>query len=99
MVSYSFSSVYKCYFLSTAWYFHADIDDDLLKSDQETTSRRAYGGCLLETSYIVHVCTVNPLTCRTGTRKKKTSTKETKGKAVTTERTAGKKGKSGKLQF
>ena len=46
----------------------------------------------------LHVCTVNPLTCRTGTRTKKTSsTKETKGKAITTERTGGKKGKSGKL--
>ena len=47
-------------YLSTGSYFHADIDDNLLESDQGTHSRRAYGGCLLETSYI-HVCTVNSL--------------------------------------
>ena len=34
------------------WHFHADIDDDLLVSDQGIHSRRAYGGCLLETSYM-----------------------------------------------
>ena len=57
VVSYSVSSVYiqvcMCRTLIFKyWYFHADIDDDLLESDQETHSRRAYGGCLLETSYM-----------------------------------------------
>ena len=34
------------------WYFHADIDDYMLVSGQGTISRHAYGGCLLETSYM-----------------------------------------------
>ena len=43
---------------------------------------------VLETSYM-YICIVNPLTCLIGTHRENTSfTKETNGKAITTELTA-----------
>lgn len=48
----------------------------------------------------LQVCTVIPLTCRTGTCTKKTSSiKEMKGKAVTTKHTNGKEGDGGTYKF